>query len=73
MTTSQFRWRKLSPLDRDGPICELLDGHVIILDVTRANDSRLEIAFHEGAAGRILDLAAFEAMIGEVKALLARS
>jgi len=67
----QFRWRKFSPLDRDSPIYELLDGDVIILDVAQDKSGNLEIAFHEGASGRILELAILEQLLAEAKRLLA--
>jgi hypothetical protein len=66
MTRHSLRWRKFVPIDRDYPIYELVDGETILLDVTKTED-RLEIAFHEGAAGRVLDLATLEALVADVK------
>lgn len=71
MKSIELRWRKFSPIDRDFPIYELVDGDVVILDVTRNENETFEIAFHQGASGRVLDLGALERMIAEVKRLLA--
>jgi hypothetical protein len=49
-----------------------MDGEVIVLDVTRGENQSLEIAFHEGAAGRAFDLKLIERLIEEVKVRLAQ-
>lgn len=72
MSGAKLRWRKFSPIDRDFPIYELMDGDVIVLDVTKGKNESLEIAFHEGASGRIFDLSTIEGHIAEVKSLLAK-
>ena len=69
MTRPALRWRKFAPIDREEPIYELVDGDTILLDVTQAR-GRFEIGFHEGAAGRVLDLATLEALLAEVKEAL---
>jgi hypothetical protein len=71
MSASELRWRKYSPIDRDFPIYELVHGELIILDVTKGERGSLEIAFHEGASGRVFDLGEIERLIAEVKILLA--
>jgi hypothetical protein len=38
----------------------------------RAIDQLLEIAFHEGASGRVFDLGTIERLLAEVKVLLAK-
>ena len=73
MSGAALRWRRFSPIDRDFPIFELVDGEVIILDVTKGERSgTLEITFHEGASGRICDLGTIESLIVEVKILMAK-
>ena len=67
-----LRWRKFSPIDRDFPIDELLDGDLIILDVTKGDSQKLEIAFHDGASGRVFDLETIERLVAEVKQALER-
>ena len=57
MSGTKLRWRKFSPIDRDFPIYELMDGEVIVLDVTKGKNGSFEIGFHEGqASGRVFDL-----------------
>jgi hypothetical protein len=70
MNNIQLRWRKFTPIDRDFPIFELLDGDIIILDVAKGDSGAFEIAFHGGASGRVFDLGMIERMIEEVKVLL---
>jgi hypothetical protein len=69
--SNQLRWRKFSPVDREFSIYELMDGDVVILDVTKGEHHSLEIAFHDGASGRVLDLVEIERLLSEVKILLA--
>ena len=70
MSASKLRWRKFSPIDRDFPIYELVHGEVIILEVTKGELGSLELAFHDGASGRVFDLGEIERLIAEVKILL---
>lgn len=70
MSGGVLRWRKFSPIDRDFPIYELLEGEVVVLDITRDENHGFEIAFHQGALGRVFDLATVERMIAEAKLLL---
>lgn len=65
-----LRLRQFSPIDREYPIYEVVDGDVIILDVTREDGGAFEIAFHDGARGVILPLADVEREIATAKALL---
>jgi len=70
MSDSGPRWRKFSPLDRSSPIYELVEGEDVVLDVTRNGEGHLEIAFHEGAPGRVYDLDSIERLLAEAKRLL---
>ncbi|MGK3997597.1 hypothetical protein [Sorangium sp. So ce1024] len=72
MKTTTLRWRKFSPIDRDFPIYELVDGDTIVLDLTRDEDGNFEVAFHDGARGRSLDLATLERLLEEAKNFLLR-
>ena len=70
-STPALRWRKFSPIDRAAPIFELLDRDgVILLDLTLDENGQLELAFHAGAAGRMLRVATLEAALAAGKALL---
>lgn len=70
MSGPVLRWRKFSPIDRDFPIYELLEDEVVVFDITRGENHGFEIAFHQGASGRVFNLAMIEQMIAEAKALL---
>jgi hypothetical protein len=70
MSGGVLRWRKFSPIDREFPVYELLEGEVVVLDITRDENLGFEIAFHQGASGRVFDLATIERMIAEAKILL---
>jgi len=72
MSDSQLRWRKFSPIDRDYPIFELVDGDVIVLDVTKDANEKFEISFNQGAVARIFDLGVIERLLAEVKILLSQ-
>ena len=68
---SELRLRKFSPIDRDYPIYEVVDGDCVLLDVGRTDDGAYEVAFHAGASGRVMSLAVLERMIAEARELLA--
>lgn len=51
--TPQYRLRKVSDIDRDYPLFELLDGETILADFSLSNAGELEIAFHPGIQGRV--------------------
>lgn len=70
MSVGVLRWRKFSPIDRDFPIYELVDGDQVVLDLTRNVRGDFEVSFHEGASGRILELAALDELLAEGKTLL---
>ncbi|WP_437576752.1 hypothetical protein [Sorangium sp. So ce887] len=70
MNSAMLRWRKFSALDRDFPIYELVDGDAIVLDLTGDERGNFEISFHDGARGRVLDLATLERLLAEAKSLL---
>jgi len=44
------RFRKFSPVDREYPIFELVEGDNILLDVSSSDDRVLEVALHEARA-----------------------
>jgi hypothetical protein len=70
MTATPLRWRKFSPIDREYPIYELMAGEVVLLDLALRDDGGIEVGFHGGATGRVLDLAVLEDMIRQGKQLL---
>jgi len=66
--TQPLHWRKFSPVDREQPIFELVDVDIVILDITRS-DGAVEIAFHQGAAGRTFDFDTLRTLLDEGKRL----
>ena len=53
---SELRLRKFSPIDRDHPIYEVVDGDCVLLDIGRIDDGAYEIAIHADASGRVIAL-----------------
>lgn len=50
-----MHFRKFSPIDRDHPIFELVDGDEILFDVSLGDHGRLQVAFHEAIGNRVLE------------------
>ena len=46
------RFRKFSPIDREYPIYELVDGDTILLDIAASDEGEIEVSLHEGSANR---------------------
>jgi len=65
-----MRYRKFSPINREHPIFELVDGDVVLFDVSRSDEGKAEIAFHDGVRGRILELRTLERLLAEGRALV---
>jgi hypothetical protein len=68
-----MHYRKFSPLDRRYPVFELLDGEVVLLDVSRNDAGQVEVGFHEGAGGRVLSLEQLSRMLAEGASLAQRA
>jgi hypothetical protein len=63
--------RKFSPIDREYPIFEVLDGETPLFDISRADDGREELALHEGGAGKVIALDEFLSIVAEARSRLA--
>ncbi len=48
-----LRFRKFSPIDREYPIFELVEGENVLLDVGATDDGLLEVAIHAAAANKL--------------------
>lgn len=46
-------FRRFSPIDREHPIYELVEGDTVLLDVSATDAGEVEVALHEGGANRI--------------------
>ena len=50
------RFRKFSPVDREYPIFELVEGDDVLLDVSVSDDEVLEVAVHQASIAKIFKL-----------------
>src|SRR5262249_48536860 len=64
------RFRKFSPVDREYPIFELVEGDNVLLDVSSNDDRVLEVALHEASIGKIFKLDDLHAILMQGKRLL---
>ena len=64
------RFRKFSPVDREYPICELVEGDNVLLDVSSSDDRVLEVALHEASVGKSFKLDDLHTILMQGKRLL---
>ena len=64
------RFRKFSPVDREYPIFELVEGDDVLLDVSSSDDGVLEVALHEASRGKVFKLDDLYAILMQGKRLL---
>ncbi|MCA9549495.1 MAG: hypothetical protein KC933_05620 [Myxococcales bacterium] len=64
-SSSSVHFRKFSPIDRDHPIFELVDGNDVLLDVGATDDGVVEVAIHEGAINRVFVIADLQGLLRE--------
>lgn len=64
------RFRKFSPLDREYPIFELVEGDDVLLDVSISDDGVREVALHEASIGKIFKLDDLHTILMEGKRLI---
>jgi hypothetical protein len=57
MTTRRLKIRKFTPLEREYPVFEVMDGDEVLFDVSKTDAGVEEIAFHRAAAERAVPLA----------------
>jgi hypothetical protein len=50
---TSLRFRKFSPIDREYPIFELVEGENVLLDVGATDDGLMEVAIHAAAANKL--------------------
>ncbi len=68
-----IRFRKFSPVEREYPIFEVVEGDAVLLDVSVSDDGVLEVALHPSGAGKIFKLDDLYAILVEGKHLLEES
>ena len=64
------RFRKFSPVDRESPIFELVEGDDVLLDVSSSDAGVLEVALHEASRGKVFKLDDLYAILMQGKRLL---
>ncbi len=70
MTISEaYRWRKISDINREHALFELLEDETPVLDVGFTDDGVFEIAFHPAISGKVMRLDRLQALLREGKAL----
>ena len=65
-----LRLRRFSPIDRNYPIYEVLDGRDILLSIARTDDGDYELWSNPVSTGRVLPLESVTQLIAEAKRLL---
>lgn len=48
-----LRFRKFSPIDREYPIFELVEGKNVLLDIGATDEELMEVAIHPAAANKL--------------------
>jgi hypothetical protein len=48
-----LRFRKFSPIDREYPIFELVEGENVLLDIGATDEGLMEVAIHAAAANKL--------------------
>ena len=70
MTTSViYRWRKITDINRDHPLFELLHVDVPLLDVGFTDEGSFEVAFNPSIVGRVLEFRQFVKLLDEGRSL----
>lgn len=67
-----YRWRKVSDINREHPLFELLYGDVPVLDVALSDEGVLEVTFNPGISGTVVEWATLLKLLNEGKALAER-
>jgi hypothetical protein len=64
------RFRKFSPIDRDYPIFELVEGDSVLLDISVSDEGVVEVALHAAGTGKVFTLNDLQAILLQGKRLL---
>lgn len=67
---TQLRLRKFSPIDREHPVYEIIEGDEVLFDVSRNDAGEYEFGAHAASSGRVLPLLEITALVEEAKKLL---
>ena len=69
VSLKNYRWRKATDINREFALFELMTDNVILLDIGFSEEGILEIAFHDGIAGLIVEWSKFKEIIEQGKKL----
>lgn len=73
MTASDnHRWRKITDINREHALFELLDGETPVLDVGFTDEGIFEVAFNPSIGGKVLEWERLLKLLDEGKALAER-
>ena len=64
-----MRFRRFSPIDREYPVFELVDGEDILLDISKNDLGTVEVAFHAALSGRVMEWSTIERALIEGRGL----
>jgi hypothetical protein len=70
--SKNYRWRKVTDIDREFAIFELLGDGKVLLDVGYSDAGVFEIVFNEEIVGLVLDWARFEELIEDGRKIAER-
>lgn len=71
-TPATYRWRKVTDINRENALFELMDSDVPLLDVGFTNEGIFEVAFYSGMSGRVLEWKQLFKLLNEGKTLADR-
>lgn len=64
-----YRWRKVTDINREFALFELLDGETLLLDVGYTDEGLFEVAFSQGISGRTVEVSQLLRLLEEGRAL----
>ncbi|HAG75475.1 MAG TPA: hypothetical protein DCL53_08460 [Thauera sp.] len=71
-TSSNYRWRKATDINREHALFELLDGETPILDVGFTDEGVFEVAFNPSIGGNLIEWERLLNLLDEGRALAER-
>ncbi len=63
-------FRKFSPLDREHPIFELVEGDTVLFDISATDEGEIEVALHEGGANKLFSYDQLVQLLAEGRRIL---
>ena len=63
--TGRYRWRKVTDVNREYALFELLEGNTLLLDVGFSDDGLFEITFNPSISGKAFQVKEFLQLLDE--------